>query len=279
MSTLNDDIQKFYDQSSPLWLDMWGEHMHHGYYGPDGTEKKSNRQAQIDLIEELLAWGGIDEAENILDVGCGVGGSARHLAQKYGAKVLGLTLSPVQAKRGTEYNQLSGLEDKVLISVQDILAYEGEAGSFDFIYSMESAEHIPNKEKLMQRFHRLLKPGGKFVMATWCHRNETETPLSKKEEQHLEKVYKVYHIPPMISIENYHRITNEAGFQSVQTDDWSKAVAPFWKAVILSALSWRGVVGLMKAGWGTIQGAWGMRHMQSGFRTGLIRFGLICGTK
>ncbi|HAA26753.1 MAG TPA: SAM-dependent methyltransferase, partial [Cyanobacteria bacterium UBA8553] len=54
----------------------WGEHMHHGYYGPTGKEKKDRRQAQIDLIEEFLKWAGVEQAEQILDVGCGIGGSS-----------------------------------------------------------------------------------------------------------------------------------------------------------------------------------------------------------
>ncbi|MGB8689203.1 MAG: SAM-dependent methyltransferase, partial [Microcoleus sp.] len=53
-STLYQQIQQFYDASSGLWEQVWGEHMHHGYYGPDGNLKKERRQAQIDLIEELL---------------------------------------------------------------------------------------------------------------------------------------------------------------------------------------------------------------------------------
>ncbi|MHC5833204.1 MAG: methyltransferase domain-containing protein, partial [Nostoc sp.] len=55
-ATLSEQIQQFYDASSGLWEQIWGEHMHHGYYGADGTQKKDRRQAQIDLIEELLTW-------------------------------------------------------------------------------------------------------------------------------------------------------------------------------------------------------------------------------
>jgi len=54
--------------------------MHHGYYGSDGNEKKDRRQAQI-LIEELLKWAGVQQAQNILDVGCGIGGSSLLSAQ------------------------------------------------------------------------------------------------------------------------------------------------------------------------------------------------------
>jgi tocopherol O-methyltransferase len=72
-ATLYQQIQQFYDASSGLWEQIWGEHMHHGYYGADGSEKKDRRQAQIDLIEELLTWAEVQGASNILDVGCGVG--------------------------------------------------------------------------------------------------------------------------------------------------------------------------------------------------------------
>ncbi len=50
-------IADFYDSSSGLWERIWGEHMHHGYYGRGGKIKLDRRQAQIDLIEELLTWG------------------------------------------------------------------------------------------------------------------------------------------------------------------------------------------------------------------------------
>src|SRR4028118_156129 len=104
-STLKNQIQQFYDASSGLWEQIWGEHMHHGYYGSTGKEKKDRRQAQIDLIEELLKWGGVAQAEEILDVGCGIGGSSLYLAQKFNARAVGITLSPVQASRATQRAQ------------------------------------------------------------------------------------------------------------------------------------------------------------------------------
>ena len=61
---LTKKIQQFYDESSLLWERNWGEHMHHGYYGSTGQQKKNRRQAQIDLIEELLSWGKVSEGPN-----------------------------------------------------------------------------------------------------------------------------------------------------------------------------------------------------------------------
>ena len=59
--SLNEGIANFYDDSSALWESMWGEHMHHGYY-PKGGEPKSNTQAQVDMVEEVLSWAGVKQA-------------------------------------------------------------------------------------------------------------------------------------------------------------------------------------------------------------------------
>ena len=96
-------IAGFYDRSSALWEEVWGEHMHHGYYIPEN--RTDHKQAQIDLIDEVLKWAGVDDAnppKSIVDVGCGIGGSSRHIAKKYGCTAKGITLSPYQAKRGND---------------------------------------------------------------------------------------------------------------------------------------------------------------------------------
>ena len=50
---LKDKIATFYDQSSPLWEEIWGEHMHMGHYGKDGEETKTDQQAQIDMVRYI----------------------------------------------------------------------------------------------------------------------------------------------------------------------------------------------------------------------------------
>ena len=67
-TALNEGIATFYDESSGLWEQMWGEHMHHGYY-PKGGPKKSNQEAQVDMIEEVLRWAGVTKAEKVRRLG------------------------------------------------------------------------------------------------------------------------------------------------------------------------------------------------------------------
>lgn len=276
--TLNDRIRQFYDASTHLWLDTWGEHMHHGYYGPGGGEQKNHRQAQIDLIHELLRWGGVTKAQRILDAGCGVGGSARHLARSFGAQVLGLTLSPVQAEEAAVFNKKTGLEGLVEVQARDVMTLTAADGPFDLVWSLESAEHMGDKQRLLDIFYQLLKPGGKLLMVTWCLRG-TPPALSSGEVALLRKICEVYHLPPLVSIEELRRKAQLAGFTQIKTADWSDAVAPFWQAVIRSAFRWQSVLGLIRSGRQAVRGAWAMQYMTRGYRLGTIRFGLIQGQK
>lgn len=280
MSTaLQQQIQQFYDASSSLWEQIWGEHMHHGYYGADGNIKKERRQAQIDLIEELLQWSGVQQAENILDVGCGIGGSSLYLAQKFNAKVTGITLSPVQASRAAERAKEATSATEASFQVADAQNMPFADDSFDLVWSLESGEHMPDKTKFMQECYRVLKPGGKFIMVTWCHRSTEQEALSNDEKQHLADIYRVYCLPYVISLPEYEKIAQVLPLQNIQTADWSKAVAPFWNVVIDSAFNFDALVGLIRSGWGTIQAALSLGLMSRGYDRGLIKFGLLCGTK
>jgi tocopherol O-methyltransferase len=280
-STLNQQIQQFYDASSGLWEQVWGEHMHHGYYGPDGNQKKDRRQAQIDLNEELLAWAGIQHPQTILDVGCGIGGSSLYLAQKYNAKVTGITLSPVQASRAKERALAANLSEQTSFQVGDALNMPFADASFDFVWSMESGEHMPDKVKFLQECYRVLKPGGTFLMATWCHRPITlpDGYLTPDELKHLAEIYRVYCLPYVISLPDYEEIATNLCFQNIRAADWSTAVAPFWDVVMESALNPGAIIGLILSGWTAIQGALSLGLMSQGYQRGLIRYGLLYANK
>lgn len=280
---LYQQIGEFYDASSELWEKIWGEHMHHGYYGRGGTYKVERRQAQIDLIEELLFWAGVtspNKPQNILDVGCGIGGSTLYLANKFDAKATGITLSPVQASRATERAITADLENQVKFQVANALEMPFADNSFDLVWSLESGEHMPDKAKFLAECYRVLQPGGKLILATWCHRETSVAgELTTDEIKHLQEIYRVYCLPYVISLSEYIAIAQATGFKNIKSTDWSIRVAPFWDIVIDSAFNLEAVTGLVKAGWQTIQSALYLGLMSRGYSRGLIRYGLIFGTK
>ncbi len=278
---LYEQIGNFYDNSSQLWEETWGEHMHHGYYGKNGNYKLNRRQAQINLIEELLAYAQLDNVDNFLDAGCGIGGSTLYLSNKFNANGIGISLSPFQVSRATERAMEANLTDKAHFLKANALEMPFEDNSFDLVWSLESGEHMPDKTKFLAECYRVLKPGGKLILATWCHRSTTSSAgeLTEDEKGHLKMIYDMYYLPYVISIPEYEQIVTNCGFKNIKADDWSIAVAPFWDTVIDSALNPQAIIGLFQAGWETIVGAMAVPLMRSGYERGLIRYGVVCASK
>jgi tocopherol O-methyltransferase len=280
---LNQRIKNFYDSSSSIWEQVWGEHMHHGFYQKGETKYKDRRQAQIDLIEELLKWSGVENLEvnaQILDVGCGIGGSSLYLAEKFpSSQVTGITLSPVQANRAAVRAKEFGLEARTEFQVADALSMPFESDRFDLIWSLESGEHMPNKDKFLAECLRVLKPNGKLIFATWCHRETQAKPLSINEKQHLQRIYDVYCLPYVISLSEYEAIAQNLNYKNIRTVDWSEQVAPFWDRVIESAFSLENILGVIQSGLPTIIATTCLRLMSRGYSRGLVKFGVLVAQK
>uniref|UniRef100_A0A0E0K420 Methyltransferase type 11 domain-containing protein n=1 Tax=Oryza punctata TaxID=4537 RepID=A0A0E0K420_ORYPU len=280
---LKEGIAGLYDESSGVWESIWGEHMHHGYYDAgEAASMSDHRRAQIRMIEESLAFAAVpDDAEkkpkSVVDVGCGIGGSSRYLAKKYGAQCYGITLSPVQAERGNALAAEQGLSDKVSFQVGDALEQPFPDGQFDLVWSMESGEHMPDKQKFVSELARVAAPGARIIIVTWCHRNlePSEESLKPDELNLLKRICDAYYLPDWCSPSDYVKIAESLFLEDIRTADWSENVAPFWPAVIKSALTWKGLTSLLRSGWKTIRGAMVMPLMIEGYKKGLIKFTVI----
>ena len=164
--SLQERIATFYDETSQVWEDVWGDHMHHGLYKKGVAIKthEQNLEAQEDMIEEILKYGNVRNLEGdlkILDAGCGIGGSSRSMARMFPkAELTGITLSPFQQQRATALTASAGLSDRVAFRVEDAMKTSFPDNSFDVVYSMESGEHMPDKKGFVAECMRVLKPGG-----------------------------------------------------------------------------------------------------------------------
>ncbi|KAL2481426.1 Tocopherol O-methyltransferase [Abeliophyllum distichum] len=283
VETLQKGIAEFYDESSGIWENIWGDHMHHGFYEPDSSVSLSDhRSAQIRMIEEALRFASISDdpmqkPRQIVDVGCGIGGSSRYLARKYEARCKGITLSPVQAQRAQALAAAQGLGDKVSFQVADALNQPFEDGQFNLVWSMESGEHMPDKTKFVNELARVAAPGGTIIIVTWCHRDlsPSEESLSPEEKKLLNKICDAFFLPAWCSTADYVKLLESLSLQDIKAADWSENVAPFWPAVIKSALTWQGITSLLRSGWKTIKGALAMPLMIRGYKKGLIKFAII----
>ncbi|MFM7171177.1 MAG: methyltransferase domain-containing protein, partial [Cyanobium sp.] len=210
---------------------LWGDHVHLGHYG-DPPGPRDFRQAKEDFVHELVRWSGFDRlppGSTVLDVGCGIGGSARVLARDYGLDVLAISISPGQIARAQALTP-SGLNCR--FAVMDALALELANGSFDAVWSVEAGPHMPDKQRYADELLRVLRPGGLLAVADWNRRDPAEKPLNGLERRVMHQLLVQWAHPEFASIPGFRRNLEQsphgrsalaAGVPLVvQTADWSR---------------------------------------------------------
>lgn len=100
----------------------------------------------------------LGSTNTILDAGCGLGGPARYLAARAGAKVTGVDLTDEFCQLAVKLNELSGIDVHIICA--DVLATGLASQSFDVVWTQHVAMNIANRAGLYGEFHRLLKDGG-----------------------------------------------------------------------------------------------------------------------
>ncbi len=174
-------IREFYDLVSSHFHDLWGEHLHHGYWiGGDETKER----AQIQLIDHLAQIANIQPGQTILDVGCGTGASSIYLAKRYMAEATGITISPVQvdlAKRAA-----AAAAAKATFQLMDAEAMKFEK-TFDVVWSVESISHYQDIAAFFKSATESLKPNGIFALIDWFKKPNLGPAEYKKKIVPIEK--------------------------------------------------------------------------------------------
>ena len=216
---------------------LWGEHIHLGFYNPK-IKKIDFREAKIEFVHQLVRWSGLDnlpKGSRILDVGCGIGGSARILANHYGFNVIGITLSQEQVKRA---RQLTPENCNCTFKVMDALNIDFEEGEFDGIWSVEAGAHIYDKERFADEILRILRPGGYLALADWNSRDLTKSPPSFFEKIVLKQLLEQWVHPSFISINGFSDILsrniNSSGL--IQSANWNIYTNPSWIDSIIEGI-------------------------------------------
>lgn len=149
-----------YDLDNDLYQKMLDPRMVYtcGYWESGAKDLAQAQEAKLDLVCRKI---GLKAGQRILDIGCGFGSFAKYAAEKYGAIVVGITLSKEQRALGQE--MCKGLP--VEIRLQD---YRDVNEPFDHIVSigMFEAVGLKNFRRYMEVAHRCLKDGGVFLLHT-----------------------------------------------------------------------------------------------------------------
>lgn len=206
--------EKYYDLVTDFFEYGWGKSFH---FAPQKKEEKT-KEAMLRYELKMVAALKLKRGMRVLDVGCGIGGPMKNIAEKSGADIVGLNLNKYQIKKAKEYIKKSGLEKKCTFFHGNFMQVDMQDESFDAIYAIEATPHAPDKTLCFKEMFRLLKPGGCFAgyeygLLDYFDEKNTEHNQILEDLIHGGGLQK---IPTIASIK---KSFIEAGFKVVELED------------------------------------------------------------
>lgn len=182
------------------------------------------RKATQFAVEKMA----LHEQQYVLDIGCGIGGTARYIAEQFGCEVRGIDLTPEYISIAKKLTELSWLDDKVKFDISSALAMPFVNATFDAAITLHVAMNIEDRNALYSEIARVLKPGAVFSLFDVMKRNNEQLSFP---------------VPWAISDDTSHLTTPEemcmllddAGFDVREVDDRTDFALDFFKESLAAA--------------------------------------------
>jgi len=219
----NREIADYYDQTVTHYRTFWALDqslaIHYGIWQPG----MGNFRQSLENTNRILAeTAGIKQSDYILDAGCGVGGSAIYLAKQYGCHVKGITLSEKQVRLARENAEKNNLSALVSFENKDYCATGYSEGSFDLLWALESVGTAVKKGAFIKESYRILKPGGRIILADYFKTGDLNTDNSRIMKNWLNN----WAITDLDSLEDFKYRMVKTGFDKITAEDYTANIVP-----------------------------------------------------
>lgn len=192
---------EYYEEMIILLEWLWGE----GFMAPGGEGNVDRLVKGLDL-----------EGRQLLDIGCGLGGPAFILAEKYGARVTGIDLEAHLIERAQHRAREKGLEQQVEFLHVDPGPLDFPDSSFDVVLTSGALTQTEDKAGIFSEISRVLKPGGVLTSYEWL-KNDGE--LSADMLYFFEMEGLTYRL---VTLEDFGSLLAQSGFNEITLEDASE---------------------------------------------------------
>lgn len=180
----------------------------------------------VDAVDEAIKSLGLTSDDQVLDVGAGLGGPARHIADNVGCSVTAVELQTDLNTLGEQLTDRCGLSENITHQVGDILTTPLPENGFDALVSWLTILHIPERKALFERCHGALKTGGGLFIEDFVAKH----PIDAETQKTLEQEVYCHYLPTQST---YQNDLKACGFSSLQMEDMSES----WTDFVIKRLS------------------------------------------
>lgn len=222
-------LEQYYSEAGPDYA-AWSQdfNMHFGYYRADTNPL--NREAMLEQMNaEVLArlrLNGVAEPQ-LLDLGCGLGATLRSFALRLpNARLLGVTRVPWQVEQARALNEVAGCGQRICVIEGDYQHTDLPRSSCDGVYALESSCHAHGVDKgiLLREAHRLLRSGGRLVVADGFLVNSRF--FSTLQRRIYRKLCQCWVIEDLAQLHLFTRRLEQLGFREITVEHLQMRVAP-----------------------------------------------------
>lgn len=214
-----------------LWTGPKDLAAHFGYTDPDQS-RVGHVQSLLNTNEKLAKLVKIKSDDIVIDAGCGFGGSALWLSEHIGCETIGLNIVPYQIKIAKDAAAKRDLETRCHFLNQSYLATDLPDSSATVVWGLESIVHTENKLDFAKEAFRLLKPGGRLVIAEYLL---SHSPLSEDEQEIIQPFLDGWAMPNLLTTDQYTDILVTAGFTTIKFTDWTTKMKPSIDRLMIKA--------------------------------------------
>lgn len=201
--------------------------MHYGYW----EDNTPHHRAALQMMNKQAAEAAqIKSGQYILDAGCGVGGPSIFLAG-IGCRVEGITLSSKQVETCRQNARKFNLQDRINFSQQNYLATAFEDNTFDVVWAIESVCYAWDKHDFTKEAFRVLKPGGRLVVADFFSQPVEE---GSENEKLMQKWTASWAINSYATVNQFNHDLQKAGFENINKKDITVNVKPSIRRLYIS---------------------------------------------